>query len=151
VLLLAGDGPNRAAIEALRSDLDLGERVRVLGVRSDIPRLLAAADLTTLSSDWEGLPVAVLESMASARAVVATSVDGVAEVLQFGGGLLVPPRDPAALAEALNTLLGDRQEAAAVGLRAAEVVSAHHNPVDMIHSYDRLLRRLTSQKETRAE
>ncbi len=151
VLLLAGDGPNRAAIEALRSDLDLGERVRVLGVRSDIPRLLAAADLTTLSSDWEGLPVAVLESMASARAVVATSVDGVAEVLQFGGGLLVPPRDPAALAEALNTLLDDRQEAAAVGLRAAEVVSAHHNPVDMIHSYDRLLRRLTSQKETRAE
>ncbi len=151
VLLLAGDGPNRAAIEQLCADLGLADRVRVLGVRSDIPRLLAAADLTTLSSDWEGLPVAVLESMASGRAVVATAVDGVAEVLQHGGGLLVPPRDPSALAAALNSLLGDRGQAAALGARAAEVVSVHHNPMDMIHSYDRLLRRLTSMKETRTE
>jgi glycosyltransferase involved in cell wall biosynthesis len=148
VLLIAGDGPNRAFVERLRSELGLDARVQVLGVRSDVPRLLAAADLTTLSSDWEGLPVAVLESMASARPVVATEVDGVAEVLQHGGGLLVPRRDPAALAAALNGLLADREATAEVGLRAAEVIATYHDPADMMRRYDRLLRTLTDPTPT---
>jgi len=142
VLLLAGDGPNRAAIEQLRDELGLGDRVRVLGTRTDMPRLLAAADVCTLSSDWEGLPVALLEAMAAGRPVVATAVDGVVEALGHGGGLMVPPGDPAALGAALDGLLADPSAVRAAGQRAAQVVATHFDPAAMMHSYDRLLRSL---------
>jgi glycosyltransferase involved in cell wall biosynthesis len=145
VLLLAGDGPNRAAVEHLRDELGLGGRVKVLGNRSDMARLLAVADVCTLSSDWEGLPVALLEAMAAGRPVVSTAVDGVVEALGHGGGLLVPPGDPQALGQALDGLLFDPAATRQAGLRAAEVVAAHFDPRAMIRSYDQLLRSLVPQ------
>lgn len=141
ILLVAGEGPNAERIQTLTVDLGLQDRVRLLGPRSDVPSLLAAADLTTLASDWEGLPIAVLESMAAGRPVVATEVDGVAEALRHGGGVLVPPRAPDALADALSALLTDRQACAAVGAQAARVVSTHYDPTTMMRRYDRVLRR----------
>lgn len=89
VLWLAGDGSLRGELERRAEAFD--GRVRFLGTREDGPDLLAAADLTVLTSDWEGLPLAVLESMAAARPVVATDVGGVRGVLSGGGGLVVPP------------------------------------------------------------
>ncbi len=154
VLLLAGDGPNRAAVETLRDVLGLADRVQVLGTRDDMPRLLAAADVCTLSSDWEGLPVALLEAMAAGRPVVATAVDGVVEALGHGGGVLVPPGDPAALGLALDALLGDPDAARTAGQRAAQVVTMHFDPGTMLRSYDQLLRSLVplpaTDDETRA-
>jgi glycosyltransferase involved in cell wall biosynthesis len=145
VLLLAGDGPERGRIENLVEDLRLADRVRVLGSRDDVPRLLAAADVFTLSSDWEGLPVALLEAMASGRPVVATAVDGVTEALDHGGGLVVPPGDPTALATALDTLLGDTSAARATGAAAARVVQEHYDPAVMMRRYDELLRSVVAR------
>ncbi len=140
LLLVAGDGPNRGALEALHAELGLGERVRLLGNRSDVARLLAATDVCTLASDWEGLPIFVLESMAAGRPVVATDVDGLREVLRDGGGALVPPRDPAALAGALGQMLLDQEVRAAAARAARETVDRRHDPAHMARAYDVLLR-----------
>ena len=91
LLLLAGDGPERHDLEERARPL--GDRVRFLGNRSDVSMLLAAADVTVLTSDWEGLPISILESLAAGRPVVATDVDGVREILGPGGGRLVPRGD----------------------------------------------------------
>ncbi|WP_410571268.1 glycosyltransferase [Amycolatopsis sp. cmx-4-61] len=138
VLWLAGDGSRRADLE--RRAHALGRRVEFLGTRADVPDLLAAADVTVLTSDWEGLPLAVLESMAAGRPVVATDVGGIGEVLAGGGGIVVPPADPAATAAALNTLLFDpvaRETVATEGIRAIE---RDYDPHTLMKSYDELLR-----------
>lgn len=139
VLLLAGDGSLRPDLEWYRDDLGLGDRVRFLGNRFDVPDLLAAADLTVLTSDWEGMPVAVLESLAASRPVVATDVDGVREAVG-PGGIVVPRRDHAATARAVRKLLFDpamRASAAAAGFAA---VRRDHDPHTLMKSYDELLR-----------
>ncbi|MEU7790751.1 glycosyltransferase [Amycolatopsis sp. NPDC049159] len=138
VLWLAGDGSLRADLE--RRAEALGRRVEFLGTRADVPDLLAAADVTVLTSDWEGLPLAVLESMAAGRPVVATDVGGVAEVLADGGGLLVPPADPAATAEALNTLLSDRARRDRAGADGRRAVEREYDAHTLMKSYDELLR-----------
>jgi glycosyltransferase involved in cell wall biosynthesis len=120
VLLLAG-GPLRDNPEAdrLRSEiarLGLGESVRMLDRRDDVPDLLAAADIGVLSSNYEGTPLAILEYMEAGLPVVSTSVGGVSEFVDDGAhGLLVPPGDPAALAKALLRLLRDPEARAAMG------------------------------------
>lgn len=138
VLWLAGDGSLRAELERRAEAFD--GRVRFLGTRQDVADLLAAADLTVLTSDWEGLPLAVLESMAAGRPVVATDVGGVRGVLSGGGGRVVPPDDPAAAAEALSELLFDpaaREIAAAEALRTIE---REYDPHPFMKAYDELLR-----------
>jgi glycosyltransferase involved in cell wall biosynthesis len=138
VLWLAGDGSLRADLE--RRAEALGRRVEFLGTRADVPDLLAAADVTVLTSDWEGLPLAVLESMAAGRPVVATRVGGIGEVLAGGGGLVVPPGDPAATAEALNTLLFDRARRETVAAEGIRAVERDYDPHTLMKSYDELLR-----------
>lgn len=106
--VLAGDGPLRAELEGLARDLDIMGRCVFLGHRSDVPDLLAAADLMVLPSLFEGLPVSVLEAMAAQRPVIATAIGGTDEAVTHGlTGLLVPPRDPAALAAAIRRLRTD--------------------------------------------
>jgi len=148
LLLLAGDGPNREAVHRQVAELGLGGRVQLLGVRDDVPRLLAASDLSTLASDWEGLPVAVLESMAAGRPVVATAVDGVAEAVGHGGGVLVPPGDPVALAGALDSLLGDLDRCHDEGAAAQRVIADFYDPRHLMAGYDQLLRSLLSATRT---
>lgn len=109
VVLVAGQGELHDALQQQSAALGLAERVTFLGVRRDIPRLLAAADIYVLSSAWEGMPLVILEAMASERVVVATDCGGVAEALG-GTGLVVRPKDAAALASALRVAL-DMSEA----------------------------------------
>jgi glycosyltransferase involved in cell wall biosynthesis len=86
----------------------LGERVVFAGHRSDIPRVLAALDVFCVSSTYEGTPLALFEAMAAGKAIVSTAVDGCRELLEDGRtALLVPARDPRALAAALTRVLGD--------------------------------------------
>lgn len=107
-LLIAGDGPERAAIERRREELGLSAHVRLLGQRSDVDRLLAAADLFLLCSVSEGIPLTVIEAMGSARPVLATRVGGLAEVVISGqSGWLVEPSNSGALADAIVTLASD--------------------------------------------
>ncbi|GLY53090.1 glycosyltransferase [Lentzea sp. NBRC 102530] len=129
-LWLAGDGSLRAELEAKAPS-----RVRFLGTRTDVRDLLEAADVTVLTSDWEGMPIALLESLAANRPVVASDVDGVREVLAGGGGVLVPRRSPAQTAKALRGLL--------FSPAARSVAASHDGSADahtLMKSYDELLR-----------
>ncbi len=116
LLLCAGEGELRSALEAQAAAAGLAERVRFLGRRQDLPRLYAAADLVVLASAIEGLPLALLEAQAAGRAVLATAVGGVPEAVDDGRtGLLVPAGDPAALAGGLRRLLDDAALREALG------------------------------------
>jgi glycosyltransferase involved in cell wall biosynthesis len=108
VVLIAGEGRERAGLEAQIEALDLAGRVRLLGARDDVPDLLAALDVAVCCSDFEGGPLSVMEYMEAGLPVVATDVGGLPELVEEGAtGLLVPPRDPVALADALGRLLDD--------------------------------------------
>ena len=120
-VLIVGDGEDREALEALIGELGLADRVMLLGRRLDVPDILAALDVAVCCSDFEGSPLSIMEYMASSLPVVATRVGGVPDLIDDGvEGLLVPPRDPAALAVAVARLLGDPGEARAMGGRGRE-------------------------------
>jgi glycosyltransferase involved in cell wall biosynthesis len=120
-LLIVGDGPERATLEQLIGDLRLQANVRILGLRSDVPDILRTIDIAACSSDFEGSPLSVLEYMDAALPVVATAVGGIPDLIEPRvHGLLVPPGDPSALAEALGELLRDPQRAREMGERAQE-------------------------------
>jgi glycosyltransferase involved in cell wall biosynthesis len=105
-LLLVGDGELRDELESQSRSLGLSEIVTFAGSRTDVPEILAAVDVFTLSSLWEGMSNAALEAMAAGLPVVATAVGGTPEVVvDEVTGLLVPPHDPTSLAGALTTLL----------------------------------------------
>lgn len=107
-VLILGDGPARAALEAECRARGLWELVQFLGMRQDVPEILAASDLFAFPSLYEGLPNAVLEAMAMSLPVVASTADGTVEVIDDGvHGLLVPPGDAQALTKALERLLAD--------------------------------------------
>lgn len=107
--LAVGQGPLEDELNELHRRLGLGDRFRFLGFRADAPRVMSAFDVFCLSSDFEGLPVALMEARALGLPVVATSVGGVTGGVDDGvDGILVPPRDPAALFDALVAMAGDR-------------------------------------------
>ena len=107
-VLVAGDGPERARLEEGARRLGVADTVLFLGIRRDVPAVLAAVDVAVLSSDYEGSPLSVMEYMAAAKPVVSTRVGGVPELVREDvHGLLVEPRDPEALAEAVTRLLRD--------------------------------------------
>lgn len=125
-LALAGDGPERAALEHTAHDLGLDGRVRFLGAvpRDRVLRLFRAADVSVLPSAWENFPHTVVEALAVGCPVIATAVGGVPEAVTDGeNGLLVPPNDPAALAGAIARFLADdelRAKLAAAAPRSVE-------------------------------
>jgi glycosyltransferase involved in cell wall biosynthesis len=146
LFVIAGTGGQRATLETRSRELGLGERVVFLGYREDIPDLLAACDLLVLPSHFEGLPVSVLEAMAAARPVVATRVGGTDEAVVHGEtGLLVPPRDPRALAQSIRALLADRDLARRFGeagrVRVHKEFSAAHMVQRVSQVYDEVLDR----------
>jgi glycosyltransferase involved in cell wall biosynthesis len=120
-LLIAGTGPEEERLRALVRARGLQNRVLLLGYRRDVADVLAALDVAVLSSDREGSPLAVMEAMAAGKPVVATRVGGVPDLIEDGThGLLVPPRDPRALAAALGKLLREPGLGAALGRRGRE-------------------------------
>jgi glycosyltransferase involved in cell wall biosynthesis len=121
-----------AGLKRLSVELGLAKRVEWLGVRDDMPRLLAAADVVALASDWEGLGLVLLEAMAAHRPVVATRVGGVPEVVADGAtGLLVPPGSVSAFAGALRDLLRDPTRARAMGEAGSRRLAEHFGPERM--------------------
>ena len=116
-LLIVGDGPLCAQIKHLITSLALEDQVGLLGMRRDVPRILHATDVFVLSSKgWEGLPLTVLEAMASALPVVASDVGGTREaVVDLQTGYLFPPGDITALARCIRTLVDDSALAQRMG------------------------------------
>lgn len=126
---IAGEGPERGALERAIAAAGVGATVRLIGYRSDMAPLLATADAVTAPSRAEGLPLLLLEAMALGRPVVATRVGGVPEVIRDGGtGILVEPGDAPGLAAALIGLLSAPSEAERVGTAGARFVREHHSP-----------------------
>jgi glycosyltransferase involved in cell wall biosynthesis len=108
ILVVIGDGPERAVLETLADDLGVADRIHWAGHRRDVPNLLPAFDLFVQPSLHEGLPNAVLEAMAVGLPVIATAVGGTPEIVVDGvTGLLVPPHDPDVLAKTIVHLLHD--------------------------------------------
>lgn len=109
-LLAVGQGPLEAEVRRLHAELELGQRFQLLGFRGDVPDLLRAVDFFVLGSRHEGFPVAVMEALVNGLPVVATAVGGVPEAISHGvEGLVVPPADPAALAEAVRRMATDAE------------------------------------------
>jgi glycosyltransferase involved in cell wall biosynthesis len=131
-LLLVGDGELRPRLEALSERLSVRHRVVFLGWRDDLERIYADADLVVNSSLNEGTPVAVIEAMAAARPVIATSVGGTPDLIRHGEtGWLVPPEDPDALAARILHVLDHPDEAARVA-RAAQAFALAHFRADQL-------------------
>lgn len=115
-LLVAGQGRLLPELEAVRRRLGLEQSATLLGFRNDIPRLLAASDCLVMSSDFEGLPMVALESMAAGRPVVATEVGSIAAMVESGRtGWLVPRGDPGALADRLADVLASPDRGRSLG------------------------------------
>ncbi len=129
-LIIAGDGPQRVRLYAIILALGLKDRVTLLGQvgRERVKELLAGCEFLVLSSWSEGVPTVALEAMASGKAVIGTDVDGVPEiVLESRTGLLVPPGEPDALAEAMLALLKDRDDCKNMGVNGRALVEANYD------------------------
>lgn len=135
-LVIAGDGPLLATERARAETLGIDDHVAWLGHRDDLPALLAAAQVVVLPSLREGLSLALLETMAAGRPVVATSLGGNLEALDGGRcGRLVPPADAVALTVAVRELLGDSPAAEALGAAARRRYVATYRLERMVDDY----------------
>ena len=149
MLLVVGDGPLRADVEALVAALGLHTRVRMAGWVEELAPLYATIDVCALSSRNEGTPVALIEAMAAGKPVVATRVGGVADVVEHGDtGLLVPPQDPAALAEAILRLAADPAERARMGAAGRRGIAARFSPQRLVDDIDRLYAAALAEKRS---
>ena len=136
--LVVGDGPEREAVERLAQNLGLERRCRFLGWRADLPNVYAASDVVALTSLNEGSPVSVIEAMASGRAVVATAVGGVPDVVSEATGILVPVGDHRGFADAIVSLLRDPDRRAELGRKGREVAIRRFGSDRLIADIDRL-------------
>ncbi len=144
---IVGDGEMRADLEQLVAALGLGQAVTFHGFRDDVRPFLDAADLFVLSSTSEGIAITLLEAMAASLPVAATDVGGNREVVASGAtGLLVKPRDPIALAQAMITILSDPVRAAAMGAAGRERVRLDFSGTAMVRGYETLYTDLLRQR-----
>ncbi len=134
-LLIVGEGPLEAGMRHLVDELDIGGHVHFLGVRRDIPELLQLFDVFTLSSLIEGLPISLLEAMASACPVVATRIPGVDELVSDDAGILVPHSSPREQAAALVRVLTENRLAERLGQGGRDRVLQQFSFDAMIRSY----------------
>jgi len=140
---IAGRGDLEDDLAARARAQGLADRIHLLGLRSDISAILAAADIFVLPSLSEGLPLAVLEAMFAGCPIVASDVGEIATVLEDGrAGVLVEPANPAALAEAIDALLNDPKRAKNLGTRAAFRAVAEYDISRMVRRYAALYQEL---------
>lgn len=151
-LLIAGEGPERDSLRYLASSLGLADSVRFLGEISDVPALLSHAQLAVHASRSEGLSNAILEAMAEKLPVIATAVGGTPEIIVDGvSGLLVPPDDPPALANAVKRLSADPQLRGRMGEEALRWVRRYCSESAVAEAYEAAFSRaITEVRRDRA-
>lgn len=140
--VVAGEGSSklRADLETLRGHLQLKDALVFLGLRSDVPEILASLDVFVLSSVTEGFSIACIEAMATAIPVVSTRSGGPEEILEHGvTGLLVPASDPSTLAAAILRIIGDKQLAKNLASAARRVAREKYSLPRMLASYEQLI------------
>lgn len=143
-LRLAGEGPNLCAMERLARDLHIADHVEFLGHRTDVPQLLAGSQIFALTSNWEGLPISILEAMRARVPVVASDVGGVHEAVVHGEtGFLTGRGDAGEVATALRALIGDpelrRKQADAARRRFLQYFTLDRQMRETIALYDSLV------------
>ncbi len=148
---IAGEGPMRDELARQIRDLGLSDRVRLLGLRDDMPDLYRASDALVLSSAWEGMPNVVLEAMACQRPVVATAVGAVSELVTDGeSGFVVPPGDHTALADAMERMMALPDETRlAFGEAGYDRVRSEFSLERVIDKWEELFNRLLESKAGR--
>jgi glycosyltransferase involved in cell wall biosynthesis len=136
MFLWVGDGVGRVALQQEIAEAGVQDKVHMLGFREDIPACLAAMDVVVLPSiRSDGVPQVVLQALAMRKPVVASAVGGIPEVIQHQRtGVLVPPNDPQALADAVVRVLRDPQSAAAWAQAGGQLVDARYG---LEHTIDR--------------
>ena len=151
IVLVAGVGPEREALEAQCAAMHLGDRVRFLGQRNDRWSLYEAADVIVLPSiSHEDMPIVILDAMAAGRPVVASRVAGIPEQVVDGvTGRLVPPGDAATLAEALAAILADPTGRDAMGRAARVRYESRYTPQRFVDAYRRLYVSLLERRRRR--
>jgi L-malate glycosyltransferase len=137
--VLVGDGVERQSLEQLTRELGLAAKILFLGRRTDVAEILKCSDLSVLPSWAEGLPNVVMESVAVGTPVVATRVGGIPEIIEDGvSGLLVPPRDPAALAAAIIRMLVEPKLGASMAAAALERLRARFSFSNVIETLEEI-------------
>ena len=137
--LLVGEGPLRPHLEALTRQLNIEGRVIFTGFRSDIRDLLSAIDILVIPSLLEGFPMITLEAMAMAKPIIASDISGIREQIKNGtSGILVPAKDPKALAAAIVKILDDNTVAKSIGLAARQNVKEKFSIERMLTETERV-------------
>ena len=137
--LLVGEGPYRPQVERLIADLALGDVVHLLGQRSDMPAVYASCDLMISSSRQEGLPMAILEGMASGLPWIATSVGAVPMVIHDGeNGMLIPPENLELLAKSMIRIMQNPDERTLMGTSARRLTDLEFSAQRMATDYLRV-------------
>jgi glycosyltransferase involved in cell wall biosynthesis len=146
VFVMAGNGPQRDNIEGKIRSLDLSKKVFLLGLRKDVPNVIASLDLFVLPTLEEALGTAFLEAMAMEKPVVGTRVGGVGEVIEDGvNGHLVPPENPATLARAIVDILRDREKGRRMGIEGRKIVQEKYTVEVMCAKMSSLYRSLAGE------
>jgi glycosyltransferase involved in cell wall biosynthesis len=136
--ILVGEGPLQPALEAQAQQLGLGDRFRFAGFAKDVARVVSAFDMSVFPSLWEGTPLTVFEALAMGKAILATDADGLTDVLTHDrDALIVPKRDPAALADGMVRLMADPQERARLGA-AARITARQYDIATFVAKMERL-------------
>ena len=145
--LIVGDGPRRADLEKLAGELDISEITHFVGSRDDIPQLLRAMDLMTLTSHNEASPVSILEALSTGIPVVASRVGSIPEtVLPGETGFLFPPNDTTAYVEAVVHLLQNKSILAELGANGRKQVISQRSLQVMVDGYENLIGQLFELK-----
>jgi glycosyltransferase involved in cell wall biosynthesis len=144
-LIIAGEGPERAALEALARECGVADRIHLLGWRQDAGALLAACDVFVCSSRHEPLGNIVLEAWSAARPVVAVAAQGPSELIRNGEtGLLVPPESPEALAGAIGAILANPLRAATLAAAGRAAFEASHAEAPVLSAWRDFLHKLAA-------
>lgn len=139
VLVVAGDGPVRGDLEGEAHRLGIASHIHFIGPRTDMPEIIRLFDVYVLPSIWEGLPMVLLEAMASGCPIVATDVGGNPDAVRHGyNGYLVPARDHSALASALARLVSDRALREEFGRNGRTLFEREFSAAQMARRYEQL-------------
>ncbi len=138
-LVIVGDGPAREELELLRDRLGLASWIVFVGTRRDIPQVLRSMDIFVLPSLYEGFGIAILEAMAVGKPVIATRVGGIPEfVIPGETGVLIEPGNADVLADAIESLLRDSDQARRMGAKGRVRAQEHYDIVDIVRQHEQV-------------
>lgn len=146
-LLIVGDGPELQKIKTLIAKMEMGNNIKLLGERDDVPELLGLSDCFVLSSHSEGLSCSIIEAMAAGLPVLATNVGGNSELIKNNeSGYLIPPNDPLAYADKLQGIIDDENKRRAFGEKSLEIAKIKFSIDKTVNDYVRLYNEVVLRK-----